>query len=104
MSDNAHSRNERWFLEVMILSASEKRGIFQVEKVHSSLDEAKDSFAKRLDKERSVIFPESMASRPEEGSLHSFPLGMWDAMDRVVEQVKQQLQALDELKIPKPKL
>jgi hypothetical protein len=29
---------------------------------------------------------------------------MWDAMDRVVEQVKQQLQALDELKIPKPKL
>ena len=104
MSDNAHSRNERWFLEVMILSASEKRGIFQVEKVHSSHDEAKDSFAKRPDKDRTAVFPESFSSRPEEGNHHSFPLGKWDAMDRAVEQVNRQLQALDELKIPKPKL
>jgi hypothetical protein len=102
-SDPAGNGNQ-WYVEARILSASEERGIFQVEKVHPSLEEAEKSMEQRADKHGIAVFPEACSVRPEEGNFHSFPLGKWNSMDRVVEQVKQQLQALDELKIPKPKL
>ena len=105
MSDNDPSRNkERWYVEARVLSASETEGIFKVEKVHTSRQEAIDSFAQRQDKNGLAVFPAGFWVRPEEGDRHRFDLGTWETMDRAVEQIKQQQQPLDELKIPKPKL
>ncbi|GEM_PF-5163218 len=113
MSEQDPSRNDkRWYVEVRVLSASESEGILKVEKVHSSHEEAKESFAQRQDKIGLAVFPAAFWIRPEEGDRHKFNLGAWQTMDRAVEQVEKQqkeleelkLPKLDELKIPKPKL
>jgi hypothetical protein len=105
MSGNDPAGNgNQWYVEARILSASEERGIFQVEKVHPSFEEAEQSLGERADKHGIAVFPEACSVRPEEGNYLSFPLGKWDSMDRALEQVQQHLRTLDELKIPNPKL
>lgn len=93
-----------WFAEVRVLSGNDEKGIMRIERTHSTLEEAEKSFSQRLVKNGMAVFPAAFSEKPQEGSLRTFDLGNWQVMDKIMDQIKECLQPLEQLKMPKPKL
>lgn len=87
----------RWFAEVKVVGGSRTKGIMRVEKVHASLEEAQSSFFSRRITFAMAIEPFPFGVEPRVGDYGTFERGHSEALDRALEQMREQFFSVDRI-------
>jgi hypothetical protein len=93
----------RWFAEVKVVGGSRTKGIMRVEKVHASLEEAQSSLFARRTTFAMAVEPFPCEVEPQVGDYGTFERGHSEALDRALEQMREQFLSVDRMVAPKLK-